>query len=115
EDLLLPQWVHRQRGGNDIREVLGRGARESFGIVLEDQRVAGFKELHEFALDARIGGGFPVLQVIHVPFKKRVFREKFHHAKRGAAGREDIHTAVFVAFYHVENFGGAAYARDAFG
>src|SRR6266481_3258500 len=67
------------------------------------------------ARDARIGGSFPVLEVIHVAFQKRIFREKFHHTEGGAADRKNVHAAIFVAFYDVEDFGGAADARDSLG
>src|SRR5260370_3567458 len=113
ENLLLPQRFHRQRGGNEIREFLRKGAFELLRIIVKDQSVAGFEKIHELALDARIGGRFPVFQVIHLAFQKRVFREKFHHAKWGAAGSDDVHPAIFVAFYDVENFGGATHSCDA--
>ena len=77
--------------------------------------MAGFEELHKFPLDARIGGCFPVLQVIHVAFKKRVFREQFDHAEGSAACSGDVHPAVFVAFYDVEDFGSTTDASNAFG
>src|SRR5260370_27997371 len=115
ENLLLPQWFHRQRGGNEIGDFFRQSAFELLRIIVKDQSVAGCEELHELALDARIGGRFPVFQVIDVAFQKRVFREKFHHAEWGAAGIDDVHAAVVVAFYDVENFGGATDSRDAFG
>src|SRR5207247_5107110 len=108
-------YLYKDKTEYEIRESLGSGALEIFRIVVEDQGVTGFEQLHEFPLDARIGGSFPVLQVIHVAFQERVFREKFHHAKRGAAGCEDIHGAVFVASDDVEDFRGTSNARNAFG
>src|SRR5258706_15333387 len=99
EDWLGPHYVYKQRGGYEIREFLRRGAFEIFRIVAEDQGVAGFEELHEFAVDARIGGRFPVLQVIDVAFQKRVFRGKVHHAEGGGGGSEDGHPASFGGFY----------------
>src|SRR5258708_3170202 len=113
ENLLLPQWFHRQCGGNEIGDFFRQSAFELLRIIVKNQSVAGFEELHEFALDARIGGRFPVFQVIDLAFQKRVFREKFHHAEWGAAGSDDVHAAVVVAFYDVENFGGATDSRDA--
>src|SRR5260370_34850999 len=115
ENLLLPQWFHRQRGRNEIRDFFRQSSFELLRIIVKDQSVAGFEELHELALDAGIGGRFPVFQVIDLAFQKRVFREKFHHAEWGAAGSDDVHPAVFVAFYDAENFGGATDSRDAFG
>src|SRR6267143_214658 len=115
EDLLLPIFFFKQKTAYEIREFLRGGAFEILGIVVEDQGVADFEELHEFAPDTRIGGGFPVIQVIDVAFQKRVFRVKFHDAEGKAAGSEDVHPAVFVVFYDVENLGGAADARDALG
>src|SRR5258706_503046 len=112
EDWLGPHYVYKQRGGYEIREFLRRGAFEIFRIVAEDQGVAGFEELHEFAVDARIGGRFPVLQVIDVAFQKRVFRGKFHDAGGSAAGRGEVHPATLGVFYDVENLGGAADSRD---
>src|SRR6267378_3848509 len=112
EDLLLPFFFFKQKTAYEIREFLRRGAFEIFRIVAEDQGVAGFEELHEFAVDARIGGRFPVLQVIDVAFQKRVFRVKFHDAEGSAAGSEDVHPAILVVFYDVENLGGAADSRD---
>jgi len=47
-----------------------------------------------------------------VAFQKRVFGDDFHHTKGSAADSENVHAAIFVAFYDVDNFGGAADSRD---
>src|SRR5258708_14655705 len=105
----------KQKTAYEIGDFFRQSAFELLRIIVKDQSVAGFEELHELALDARIGGRFPVFQVIDLAFQKRVFREKFHHAEWDAAGSDDVHAAVVVAFYDVENFGGATDSRDAFG
>src|SRR2546427_10014600 len=115
ENLLLPQEFEGERGGNEIGKQFGRRAFEILGIIVVDQRVAGFVQLHEFALNARICGSFAVLKVIYLAFEERILRGQFEHAKGSAANGKNIHSAVAVALHHIEYFGSAADARDTVG
>ena len=77
--------------------------------------MTGLEEFDEFALDAGIGGLFAILEVIHLAFEERVVLEKIEDAEWGAADGEDVYAAVAVALDDVEDFRGAADARQTFG
>src|SRR6266850_6044995 len=77
--------------------------------------MTGLEEFDEFALDAGIGGRFAIFEVIHLAFKKRAVLEKIENAEWGAADGEDVYAAVAVALDDVEDFRGAADARQTFG
>lgn len=66
-------------------------------------------------MDARVGRGFTVFEIIHVAFEDGVFCEQLYGAKGDAAVGEDIHAAVVIALGDIYDFGGAADARDAVG
>src|SRR5713101_1064326 len=115
ENLLLPQEFDGERGGNEIGKQFGRRAFEILGIIVVDQRVAGFVQFHEFALNARICGSFAVLKIICLAFEERILCGQLEHAKGSAANGKDIHPAVAVALHHIKYFGSATDARDTVG
>jgi hypothetical protein len=115
KNMLLPHQVHGQSAGDEIREFVGRGVLEILGIVVEDERVAGFVEFDEFALHGRAAGSFAVFQIIHAACEKRLALKEVQHAEGRAANGEDVHAAVVVTLYDVENFSGAADVSEAIG
>src|SRR5262249_36409468 len=113
KDLLLPEKIHWQSACNEIRKLVRRCAFQILGVVVIDQRMAGFEELHEFALDAWIRRSVAIFEVIHATFEEGVLFEKFEHTKGGTANGENVHASVFVALDDIEDFGGAANTSDA--
>src|SRR5260370_8690943 len=98
ENLLLPHFFYKQKTAYEIGDFFRQSAFELLRIIVKDQSVAGFEELHELALDAGIGGRFPAFPGIHLPLHTRVFREKFHHAEGGPARSEYGPPAALLTF-----------------
>src|SRR5690349_20743112 len=103
EDLLLPQEVHRERSGDEVREVFSRSALEIFGIVVKNKCMAGFEELHELSLHAGTRGEFPVFEIVHLALEQRTFWKEFDDSERRAAHRPDVHSAVVVTLGDVQD------------
>ena len=75
--------------------------------------MAGFVEFDELALQHGIPGSSTVLQVIHLPFPQRIFREQFYYAKRNAAHRHNVHASVVIALHDFQDLCRAADFRHA--
>src|SRR5579863_4057279 len=110
EDLLLPEQIHRQTAGNKERKPRGLSSIGVFGIVLEDQRMASFVEFDKLAPQGHIRRSVAIFQIVHMPFRERLFLVELDDAKRLAPDGQDVHRSVRVALDDFDNLRGAAHA-----
>src|ERR1700721_484837 len=108
ENLLLPAQFHGQRASDEVGRRGARIAVEIFGIVAEDQGVAGLVEFEQFRPKGRgrrrLAGG----KIFDAAFEEGIFGEQLEDAKGRATYGEDVHGAVVFALEDFQDFSGAA-------
>src|SRR5258708_25806399 len=113
QDLLFPEQIHGKRTSHEVRQILWGAVFYIFWIVAEDQRMAAFVELNEFASHTRIRRHLRVFEIIHFAFQERVLVEQLDHAKGRAAHCQNIHSSIGIPFHHLDNFRCASHVHDA--
>src|SRR5438874_11681341 len=114
QDLLFPQEVHWESACYAIGKLFYGRAFEIFRVILEKQRMAGFVEFDELALQHGIPGSSTVLQVFHWPSPKRIFSEQSYYAKRNAAHGHNVHASAVIPLDDFPDLCGAAEFPPAF-
>src|SRR5579863_4508129 len=112
QDLLLPEQFERKLSCDHIRKLFGNSTVQISRIVVKDQRVAGFVEADQLALDLGAHRPFAVFEIIDLAFEQGILLKKFDNAKWSSSYGQDVHATVSVAPKEFKDFGGAADMRN---
>src|SRR6516165_4661517 len=106
ENLLFPQQIEWKGSGNCKGEFFVAEVVEIFRHAGVEESVTGLVKLDQLLAFPRRGGTIIeiVLEVIHVTFQKRVFRDQIHDAERATADSDNVHATVLVTLDDFEDF-----------
>src|SRR6516165_7916132 len=112
ENLLLPQQIEWKGRGNCKGEFFVAEVVEIFRHTGVEESVTGVVKLDQLLAFSRWGRIIGmVLEVIHVTFQKRIFREQIDNAERPTADSDNVHAAVLVTLDELEDFRRTSYAN----
>src|SRR3974377_80817 len=113
ENLLFPQQIEWKGRGNGKGEFFVAEVVEIFRHAGVEESVTGLVKLDQLLAFARRGERITaiVLEVIHVTFQKRIFREQVDDAERATADGDNVHAPVLVTLPAFEGFRRTSYAN----